>query len=107
MTAYRYSLNKVGTGKLITPATTCRFPLWGDGKITHEYCGAPVHSDPYCEKHHGLCRKTAGQIRVNRRKRVLKLVERGYSVKQIVAWLGTTPQYIYNIKTKHKHQEGL
>lgn len=37
--------------------TGCRFPLWGNGKPTHEYCGAKQHApgEPYCSEHRAIC----------------------------------------------------
>ena len=34
----------------------CRFPLWGNGRPTHRYCGKPTKAgSPYCPKCHALC----------------------------------------------------
>lgn len=32
----------------------CQWPMWGDGKPTHQYCGCePAAGKPYCEPHCG------------------------------------------------------
>ncbi len=38
------------------PHKTCRFPLWGQERPTHEYCGEPVQEkSSYCPEHHERC----------------------------------------------------
>lgn len=35
---------------------TCRYPMWGDGPITFEFCGKPAKPEsPYCAAHHATC----------------------------------------------------
>lgn len=34
-----------------SPARTCQFPSWKDGKPTHVYCGEPARIGPYCVAH--------------------------------------------------------
>ena len=40
----------------LDPVPDCQFPLWGDGRPSHVYCGAPARpGSSYCRRHHDRC----------------------------------------------------
>lgn len=36
-------------------AKSCQFPLWGDGRPTHQFCGAETRVGSYCGEHAMRC----------------------------------------------------
>lgn len=77
---------------------TCQFPLWGEGKPSREFCGAPATNGSYCEHHHSVCYQ--GKNKSTNRQRIIKMLQGGIEPKDIPEALNVSLSYVYQIRNQ-------